>query len=231
MIDLHCHLLPGIDDGPGTLDEAVAVALASHESGVTTAVATPHYSHRYPTAVDEAGEALSLLRAALKERGCDLQVLLGCEIASDQLDSLSDPQRSERTLGPGDCLLIEPPFQESPGNLELQVNDLIVSGFEVLIAHPERSLAMVTNLSLLERLVERGARCSVTAGSLQGKYGKPVRLAALDLCKRGLVHNVASDAHDLRSRAPGLDLPSTWPDGLPERDELERISASLVGID
>jgi len=228
LIDLHCHLLPGVDDGPSNLEDAVGLAVASYESGVRVAVATPHFNHRYPTEVEAAKAALADLRTALDSTGCELEVLLGCEIATDQLSVLDDSARRERTLGGGDCLLIEPPFQDAPDSLEMMINDVMVSGFTVMIAHPERSLAMLNNLDMLKRMVNRGALCSITAASLRGRYGSGVRQAALDLCAMGLVHNVASDAHDLRTRAPGLDIPLPWPAGLPSREAMEQVSATLL---
>ncbi|MEI7889409.1 MAG: CpsB/CapC family capsule biosynthesis tyrosine phosphatase [Actinomycetes bacterium] len=230
MIDLHCHLLPGIDDGPSSVEEAVDLALASYETGVRVAVATPHFNHRYPTEVNAAQTALATLRDALKTSGCELDVQLGCEIASNELESLGDADIRARTLGGGDCLLIEPPFHEAPDNLEMMVNDAMVSGFTVMIAHPERSLAMLNNIPMLKRMVSRGALCSITAASLRGRYGKDVKQATLELCSMGLVHNVASDAHDLRTRTPGLEVPTPWPEGLPSREELEQTSASLLNL-
>jgi len=87
---------------------------------------------------------------------------------------------------------------------------------------------MLNNLDMLKRMVNRGALCSITAASLRGRYGSGVRQATLDLCAMGLVHNVASDAHDMRTRTPGLEIPLPWPAGLPSREEMEQTSQMLL---
>lgn len=231
MIDLHCHLLGGTDDGPPNISDAVELALESSRQGVTTAVTTPHFNHRYPTTVEAAQAAAGELRAELQKAGCELELFLGSEINLASLPSLSTDELKARTLGNGNCVLLEPPFHEDPGNLEFAVNDLLVDGFEVLIAHPERSLALVRSQELLQRLVRRGALCSVTASSLRGRHGRSTQAVALEMCSKGLIHNVSSDCHDLRSRPPGLGVGDSWPQGLPERDELEETARRLLALD
>ena len=230
MIDLHCHLLPGIDDGPATLEDAVALCQAAWDSGVRTAVATPHFNSTYPTSSIAAEQAAELLRAELIGRGCGLELLVGAEISVHNLAQLNLDALRRRTLGNGNCLLIEPPFDDGSDSTELMIHDLMVDGFDVLIAHPERSGFLHSRPALLERLVARGAHSSITAASLRGKFGRAVKKEALRLCAAGLVHNVSSDAHDLRARRPGLDFGDAQLQGLPPLGERETIAAGLLGL-
>ncbi len=229
MIDLHCHLLPGVDDGPGDLDQAVDLALASSRSGITTAVATPHFSERYPTSIAQALDAAELLRGGLARADCELELLVGSEISIHVLGQLDSPALRDRTLGGGDCLLIESPFGDAPEGIEMLIHDLQVDGFTVLLAHPERSAYFHSNPAILESLVGRGAMCSITAGSFQGSFGRRVRAEALRLAAAGLAHNVSSDTHDLDRRPPGLDVGRDDVPGLPSENQLEATSAILLG--
>jgi len=231
LLDLHCHLLPAIDDGPANVNDAVALCQASWALGITTAVATPHFSHTYPTKSDAAEAAASLLRAELAEQGCGLELLVGAEISIHNLHQLDRAALRRRTLGSGNCLLIEPPFGDGPDSIELMINDLMVDGFDVLIAHPERSGYLHSRPEILQRLVARGAYGSVTAASLQGKFGRSVKKEALRLCAAGLIHNVSSDAHDVRSRQPGLDTGRKPVEGLPAQSEMDSIAARLLAAD
>jgi protein-tyrosine phosphatase len=192
-------------------------------------VATPHFSHTYPTRSEAADQAADLLRDALKAQGCGLDVLVGAEISIHNLHQLDRAALRRRTLGSGNCLLIEPPFGDGPDSIELMINDLMVDGFDVLIAHPERSGYLHSRPEILQRLVARGAYGSVTAASLQGKFGRSVKKEALRLCAAGLIHNVSSDAHDIRSRQPGLDTGRKPIEGLPAQSEMDSIAASLLG--
>ena len=206
----------------------MALCKASWDLGVTTAVATPHFSHAYPTRSDAAEAAASLVRAELAAQGCGLELLVGAEISIHSLPQLDRDALRRRTLGGGNCLLIEPPFDDGPDSIELMINDLMVDGFQILIAHPERSGYLHSRPDVLARLVARGALGSVTAASLTGKFGRAVKKEALRLCAAGLIHNVSSDAHDLRSRQPGLGTGRKAIEGLPSQAEMDAIARRLL---
>jgi protein-tyrosine phosphatase len=227
LIDLHCHLLPGIDDGPATVEEAADLAVASFASGVRVAVATPHLDPRYDPSVDEVESAREALASALAERECPLEVLTGAEVAHTRARDMSLDELKERTLGDGNCLLIESPFNDGASDLEMLVHDLSISGFKVLLAHPERSGFFVSDPSRLDAMVERGAVCSFTAASFNGQFGRTVRKKSLELAARGYVHNISSDTHNLSSRKPGLDVEAGIP-GLGTQEERDTLAASLI---
>ena len=203
MIDLHAHILPGLDDGPVTEDGAVAMARAAVAAGTRAMATTSHVSHGFGLGPDELAAARAALAERLGREEIPLELLQGGEIAPDRLPTLSEDDLRALTLGGGSYLLLECPFSPA-GGLDLMVADLLRRGYGVLLAHPERSPSFLRDPDRLATLVERGALAQVTAGSLTGAFGDTVRRAARTMLERGLVHVVASDAHDERHRPPGL---------------------------
>jgi protein-tyrosine phosphatase len=202
VIDLHSHILPGLDDGAGDLGESLAMARAAVRDGVETIAATPHVSFDYPVTPAQVSEGVSRLRDALAGAGIPLSVVRGAEIALSRLPELGDAELRELTLGGGPYLLVECPYAPAASLAEL-VFAVQVRGFRVLLAHPERSPNFQREPERLRSLVERGALCSVNAASLAGRFGRSVRAVAVRLFRDGLVHNVASDSHDAERRPPG----------------------------
>jgi protein-tyrosine phosphatase len=204
VIDLHCHVLPGIDDGPETIEGSLALARAAVAAGTSTLVATPHVSWRYRNDAAGIARAAAELRERLGAEGIELELLTGAEIAMTRVGELDDGELTQLRLGGGPWLLIEPPFTPVAAGLRETVLGLQDRGHRVLLAHPERCPAIHRDVGLLEALVAEGVLSSVTAGSLAGHFGEVVRRFTLGLFERGLVHNVASDAHDHANRAPGM---------------------------
>jgi protein-tyrosine phosphatase len=204
VIDLHCHVLPGIDDGPATLDETVALVRAAVAAGTQTIVATPHVSWHY--ANDSAGIAalVEVVNARLVAEGLALEVLGGAEIAMTRAADLSDAELGALSLGGGPWLLVECPFTAVVTGFEALLIALRDRGHPIILAHPERCPAFQREPQALMRLVEQGMLTSITAGSLVGRFGRDVRRFAAQLFEGGLVHNVASDAHDDSRRPPGM---------------------------
>lgn len=204
MIDLHCHVLAGIDDGPATIEESLALARAAAAAGTRTLVATPHVSRRYPNDAETIAELVEALNRRLSSDGVDLEIRRGGEIAMTRVLGLASAQLAPLRLGDGPWLLVEPSFTEDVRVLEKILRDLQDGGYRVVLAHPERCTAFHRDPLMLESLVQNGALCSVTAGALVGRFGEHVRRFALRLAHDGLMHNVASDAHDLTRRPPGM---------------------------
>jgi protein-tyrosine phosphatase len=204
VIDLHCHVLPGIDDGPQTMADSLALARAVSASGVRTLLATPHVSWRYPNRAEAIAQLTEQLRRLLAEEGSALELVAGAEVAMTQLAEIEPSELSRLCIAQTSWLLLEPPFTVVAGAIEEVVQDLQDRGHRILIAHPERCPAFHRDPRLLGSLVRGGALTSVTAGSLVGRFGGVPRRFALKLVDEGMVHNVASDAHDLDARAPGL---------------------------
>jgi protein-tyrosine phosphatase len=203
ITELHCHVLPGVDDGPATMADALALAEALVADGVRRVVATPHVSRSMPTSAATMRERVSALRAALDERGLDLEVLPGAEIAADMLVDLPPEELGALTLGSSSWVLLEAPIVgEFP--IEVAVETLRERGLRALMAHPERCALFQRAPDRLEALVAAGARGSVTSGALAGAFGTLARRVAFQLVEADLIHNAVSDAHDIARRPPRM---------------------------
>jgi protein-tyrosine phosphatase len=206
MIDLHTHILPGIDDGPETVEDSLELARAAVAAGTRTLVATPHVSWTYPNDANTIGERVEELRARLDAEGIALDVRAGGEIAMTRLVDMQAEDLLPLRLGGGGWLLVEPPFSPTVTGLEPMLFDLQRQGHGILLAHPERCPAFHRDPELLRELVHEGVLTSVTAGSLAGRFGGEVRRFALKMVRERLIHNVTSDAHDTVRRPPGVAL-------------------------
>lgn len=206
VIDLHAHVLPGVDDGPRTTDESLALLAASAERGVKTIVATPHVSQHYAgTRSAGVARAVDELNRTAATAGLAIEVVPGAEIELLHVDALPAEEVRALRLGSGGYALVECPFTATTAMAER----LLWSAhrlWPLVLAHPERCRAFhgEDGLALLERLVARGAAVQVTAAALTGGFGPTVQRAALDMVEHGLVHLVASDTHDVEHRGPEL---------------------------
>lgn len=205
MIDLHSHILPGLDDGARTLADSVEMARAAAADGITAIAATPHVRDDYPTTPEARDTALAEVRAAVEAAGVAIEVLPGGEIALDRLLLLDDAALARFGLGgnPG-VLLLEFPYRGWPLGLEDVLFRLRTRGVVPVLAHPERNDAVQADPGRLERLVHGGALVQVTAASLDGRLGRSVRATSLRLLELELAHLLASDAHAPEVRAIGL---------------------------
>jgi protein-tyrosine phosphatase len=204
MIDLHSHVLPGIDDGPETIAGSIALARAAERAGISTLVATPHVSWRYANTAETIARGVEQLNERLAQEGVQLEVLAGAEIAMTRIDDTAPEELERLALAGSGWLLVEPPFTPAASGLDTILLELQRRGHRVLLAHPERCPAFHRDPEMLARLVHGGILTSITAGSLVGRFGAPPQRFALSLLREGLAHNVASDAHDAVDRAPGM---------------------------
>ena len=200
MIDLHCHILPGLDDGARSDDEALAIASAAGAAGVTTIVATPHIDNVHGVDIVEILARVRILNRLLVMEGIPVEILPGGEVAMGRIGSLTDDELILVSLGgPSRWILLESPFHGSLTEVVAAVDDLVRRGFRPLLAHPERSAAL-SSAEAVVHLVERGARMQVNAASLLGELGGQARKSALGLVEARLAHVVASDAHRVGQR-------------------------------
>ena len=205
MIDLHSHVLPGLDDGAPDLDASVAMARAAREDGVSVLAATPHVRDDYRTTPEQMERALALVREAVRAEGLEIEILPGGEIALDELSHLGrDDLRRFGLGGNPDVVLLEFPYYGLRLDIAQRVFELRTAGITPVLAHPERNPAVWKDASVVEDLVAAGALVQVTAASLDGRLGRRARTAALDLIAQGLAHMVASDAHAPEVRAIGM---------------------------
>jgi protein-tyrosine phosphatase len=221
MIDLHCHLLPGFDDGAVDWLTAVKMCRMAAQDGITCIVATPHF-HRglFPTPSLEALEdSVQELRDLCKKGLIDeLELLIGsdCHLHAELVENLREG--SIPTINGGRYLLLEPPSNNLPPRMDHLFFDILLAGVTPIITHPERNQVFMRQPDLLLRLVEGGAYAQVTAASLVGSFGSSVRSAAEEMVGLGLVQMIATDAHDPEKRPPLLS-------------EARQIAATIVGED
>lgn len=205
MLDLHCHLLPGIDDGAVDLDMALEMARMAVADGITTVACTPHI---YPGMYDNSGDgiraAIAAFRLELASRDIDLQLVEGADVHLDQ--GLADSIRAGRipTLAGSRYLLLEPPHHVAPPRFEDTVFQLMVAGYVPVITHPERLSWIEGHYEVFQRLVKAGSWMQITAGSVTGRFGKRPRYWAERMLDEHLVHILATDAHHPRRRPPLL---------------------------
>jgi protein-tyrosine phosphatase len=207
MIDLHAHLLPGLDDGPSSLAGSLDMARAAHAAGIHTMVCTPHIVDRYPTEPRRALEQLEVVREALGVAGVPLRVVPGAEIAVPHVARLDDDDLLLASIGgAGRWLLLEMPYQGWPLALPALIGDLEMRGYGVIVAHPERAESIQRAPDRMRELVGRGALVQLTAGSFLGDHGPAAQRAALMLLAGGVAHFLASDAHSAGPwRGPELE--------------------------
>lgn len=206
MIDLHCHVIPGLDDGPVTIEDSLALCLAAVGAGTTTIIATPHVNWTYP-AVDAAAvhAGVADLGAALRETSIELDLGVGAEIALSRIPDLSDGEVALLRLGDGPYSLIECPHQGgAPSAIREMLGQLARRGHAIVLAHPERCGVFQSDPRLLPELTGTGMLSCITARSLTGDFGSRARAYAWDLMASGQVHAIASDAHDAVARPPDL---------------------------
>ncbi|MGH8119494.1 MAG: tyrosine-protein phosphatase [Gammaproteobacteria bacterium] len=209
MIDIHCHLLPGVDDGPRTMEAALEMARLAVQNGITHVVATSHIT---PGRYDNTRESLSGVyqefTRVLKTHKVHLQTALASEV---RLDPVIINMVEAGTLpflgedGGNRLLLLEFPHTTIPsGGLEL-VQWLRQRGIKPIIAHPERNRAVINNVRTLEPYLKAGCLLQITSGSLSGIFGDVPRKTAIKLLKLGWVAAMASDAHNCKSRPPEIE--------------------------
>ena len=205
MIDLHAHILPGLDDGVATLEEARELARRAAGEGVTAIAATPHVRDDYPTTAAQMQAALAQVREDFASAQIGVDVLPGAELAIERLPQIPEDELQQLSLaGSGRYLLLEWPYRGWPARIHAHLRWVRGAGLTPVLAHPERSREVQAEPERLDALVEDGALVQITAASLDGRLGGSSRKAAQTLIERGHAHLLASDAHGPSIREGGL---------------------------
>jgi len=220
IVDVHCHCLPGLDDGPGELSASVELCRALAENGITDVIATPHQLGRY-----EGKNAPSLIRqgvenlnAALEWSSIPLKVHPGGDVrVHERLVELLEADAVMTAADGKHYLMLELPHEPFI-DVGPMVDQLLSRGIVAVITHPERHDSLVQHPQMLMKWVQQGAAAQVTAGSLLGEFGDRAESAAWDWLGRGVVSLVASDAHDLNRRPPRM------------REAIEQITRKLSHV-
>ena len=205
MIDLHCHILPGIDDGAADLTAALEMARAFVADGVSVVACTPHIlPGLYHNTGPGIRAAVADLQEALDREGIALRLVPGADnhVSPDCVEKLGSDQMLP--LGGSRYVLIEPPHHVAPQRMEATFFDLQVAGYVPVLTHPERLRWIESQYGLIRKLADSGAWMQVTAGSLAGVFGARARYWAERMLDEGCVHVLATDAHDPLRRRPDL---------------------------
>ncbi|WP_342044812.1 tyrosine-protein phosphatase [Bacillus sp. OTU530] len=203
MIDLHCHILPGVDDGAKTIEESLQMAKEAMQQGIHTIVATPHHQNgKYNNEKQVILEKVNELNAVLKEQDIAVKILPGQEIRLygeflQDYDSGTILTKNET----GKYVLVEFPSNHVPRYAESLLYDIQLKGLIPIIAHPERNTEIIERPGLLYNLIKKGALSQVTAASLTGDFGKKIKKFSMQLVEHNLAHMIASDAHNITTRS------------------------------
>jgi len=205
MIDTHLHILPGVDDGPETIEESLLLAQVLVREGVHTAIATPHYNDEFPARpAAEIHERVYDLQRALNRYGIPLRLHAGHEVLI-KVGLMEDIQTGRcATLNGSRYLLLELWNSAWLPETERVIFELRAHGIVPIIAHPERYHAIQQSPDRLAALFQQGVWAQLTAGSLLGMQGNNARRCAETLLKKGLISCIASDSHGLKRRPPGI---------------------------
>ena len=205
MLDLHCHMLPGIDDGAVDLDMALEMARLSAADGVHTLACTPHiYPGLYENTAKGITEAVTSLQAELDAREIPLRLLVGADVHLEP--ELAESIRGGRipTLAGSRYLLLEPPHHVAPPRFEESVFQLMTAGYVPIITHPERLTWIEDHYDIFKRLVQRGVWMQLTAASVAGRFGRRPLYWSERMLDESCVHILATDAHHPGRRPPIL---------------------------
>lgn len=230
MIDLHCHLLPGMDDGARTLEDGVALARVAVTDGIRLACLTPHlHPERYSSSKLGLQAATRHFQHVLEQQGIPLQVKAACEarLSIELLDLIAEDEVP--FLGTVDgyrVLLLEFPHQTIPVGTERLISKLFSLKIRPLIAHPERNRAVMAQPEKIYPFVAQGCWLQLTAGSLAGRFGESAQHTAFHLVENDWATVIATDAHDATDRPPVLS------EGMAVlRNRFGEATATRLGID
>lgn len=202
MIEIHCHILPSIDDGAATLDDSFQMAKEAADQGIKKIVATPHHKNGH---FDNFGQeiigAVTYLNGKLQEQGIPIEILPGQETRVYG-EMVEDLQKGEVLPIVGTrYVLVEFPHNHVPNYARQLLFDLQIAGYIPIIVHPERNSELQENPDKLYRMVKSGALTQVTAGSVLGKTGRRVQQFTDQIIEANLTHFISSDAHDVKKRS------------------------------
>jgi protein-tyrosine phosphatase len=236
VIDLHCHVLPDVDDGAVSFEKSVNMLRIAVGEKTVVLAATPHLvfdgSEKLYTA--RIKKAYETLQALIAENNLPIKVVLGYELLLSS-SLLHNSDICDYVIEGTNRVLVEPNLTEPPDLLEELVYDLEHYNIGLILAHPERNEWLVRDLSYLQELAARGVLLQVNAGSITGKFGRTVEHAARRLAGAGLVHLIGSDAHSDKARGPyvqeALAVLSNWIGGSPTADAAYKRAAMLFQLE
>ena len=205
MIEIHTHILPGLDDGARSKEEALEMVLQASEQGIQHIVATPHHGNGvFEAPVEVVLQQVEEMNELIGRYGLQVTIHTGQEIRVNA--GLIDGWENNEllTVANSKYILLELPHSYVPAYLLDLLNEFSIRGIVPVIAHPERNKEVGETPELLEAWIRQGALCQVTAHSLIGQFGRRIQKLSVQLLKRGLIHFVSSDAHNYHTRSFAL---------------------------
>ncbi|MBU3159842.1 exopolysaccharide biosynthesis protein [Clostridium frigoris] len=205
MIDIHSHILPGIDDGSKDMETSIKMLKIAQASGTKTIVATPHYIRgRYENHYENIFALHQELKLAAANEGLKIEVLLGQEIMLEKHSLKLCKEGILKGINGTSYLLIEFPMEQLPKDAMDLIYELKVLNIKPILAHPERYEYIIKSPIAMNDFINEGCLFQINAGSLQGIFGKKVQSCAKLLVRENLANFIASDAHSINRRCPGL---------------------------
>ncbi|MEE3953525.1 tyrosine-protein phosphatase [Peribacillus frigoritolerans] len=202
MIDIHCHILPGVDDGSSDMKESLNMAKNAVEAGITNIFATPHHlNEKYVNVKMDIIDRIVMLNESLQQENIPLSIHLGQEVRIHR-DIFTSLEKEEiLTLDDnGTYLLLELPSGRVPTYTQEVIYELLLKGITPIIVHPERNKELNENHKLLFEFVQEGALTQLTSGSIIGNFGKSIQSFSKKIIEHNLAHFIATDAHNIGSR-------------------------------
>lgn len=204
MIDIHSHILPELDDGPKTPAASIDLARAYENAGFRDIIATPHwiYGTNWMPSAETVLRKVDSVNRELKKTGLSIVIHAGMEVAlgHEVVDLIAEGRILSLANGP--YLLVETPFQRFPPGWEQILFSISTKGYNIIMAHPERSEQLVNDPDLLKAVVDANVYLQINSASLSGGYGRRIQQAALSLIRNGFAHCLATDSHDSVQRSP-----------------------------
>ncbi|MGW8424542.1 tyrosine-protein phosphatase [Peribacillus simplex] len=202
MIDIHCHIIPGVDDGSANIEDSLTMAKKAVEAGITHVFATPHHlNEKYVNFKSDIMNRVLRLNESLLLNNIPLTLHLGQEVRIHR-DIFTSLEKDEiLTLdNNGTYLLLELPSGKVPTYTQEVIYELLLKGITPIIVHPERNKELIANHKLLFELVQEGALTQITSGSIIGNFGKTIQSFSKKIIEHNLTHFIATDAHNIGSR-------------------------------
>lgn len=206
MIDIHCHILPGIDDGPKNMEESSALARMFVRAGYSQVIATPHWAlgTSWMPSAKRIYKSVDKLNRVLKDKGIELIVHSGMEIALD--NRIPELLKSNEIIGLANTsyVLVELPFFRLPLGWETILFNIMSLGYRVIVCHPERCTHLYQDKGIIDEIINAGLYLQVNWASFLGHYGPESGQMAKYLAVKGYIHCLATDSHDVKERHPGI---------------------------
>lgn len=206
LVDIHCHVLPDIDDGPGDWQQSLEMSKIAYDNSISTIIATPHWIQgtSWQPTYNTVLQKIDKLNELLLSEKVNIKILSGMEvgISENLVDLLNSGE--VLTLANSNYILIEIPFVSLPFGLEEIIFKLVSAGYIPLLAHPERNKELQANPGRISDLIDRGALTQITTGSFCGDWGESAMECSIEFANMDTIFTLASDGHSAGSRPPEM---------------------------